>query len=101
MSRLLDNALSHFDGMAYSPAQAMLLGFGCMLLFGYLTYSGWRKGAVPRAKPYWGQLPPEMGTEITREKNPAAFRRNIWCGAIMTAIGAITFIIGVLEIPGI
>jgi hypothetical protein len=72
--------------MAYSPAQGLLLA----LLIGgwasYLVSSALRKGTVPRAKPYWGELPPEMGTVIRRDKQPRRFWINVWIGVAFIAL---------------
>jgi hypothetical protein len=53
----------------------------------YLVCSSLRKGAIPRAQPRWGKLPPEMGTAISREKEPRRFWLGIWIGVAFVGLG--------------
>jgi hypothetical protein len=86
LSGLLHNALSHPGGMAYSPLHGLLLAIILGAWSGYLVVSALLKGTVPRARPLWGKLPPEMGTVISRDKEPNAFWRNVWAGCFLFAL---------------
>jgi hypothetical protein len=88
LHKLLNNAMSHPGGMAYSPAQSILFGIIGLILSTYLIVSALRTGIVPRARPRWGSLPPEMEKGIQREKQPGAFWRNVWCGIFIAAVSA-------------
>jgi hypothetical protein len=72
--------------MAYSPMQMLLTAVFVGGFAAYVVFSSHRKGTVPRARPRWGKLPPEMGTAISREKEPRRFWLNIWIGVAVVGV---------------
>lgn len=85
------------SGMAYSPKQGLVLGVICLALVGYMLLRGFRTGTFPRARPLVGKLPPEMGTVISRDKNPRQFWTNVWCGIVMIVICVVGITLSILE----
>lgn len=83
--------------MAYSPKQLILIGIVGCAFFGYVVFTALRTGTIPRARPYLGKLPPEMGTVISRDKEPRAYWRNIWCGVALIVLSAALIVLSLLS----
>jgi hypothetical protein len=86
-----------------NPKFVLVMGVVALAVFGHALFKGLRTGRFPRVRPRFGKLPPEMGTEITRDKNPRSFWVNVWCGVAMIIIAISGITLSILEIifPGI
>ena len=86
--RFLTNLTSHPGGMAYSPAQGIAIGAVALVWLIWMVRKGLRTGAFPRAF-----TPPGKERLLRREKEPAAFRRNLWTGVAMVVVAVIAIAI--------
>jgi hypothetical protein len=83
--------------IAYSPKQGLLIGVVGCVLFGFIILRALRTGTIPRGRPPIGKLPPEMGTVISRDKEPRAFWRNIWIGVAIIGIGVAVIVLNLIS----
>jgi hypothetical protein len=91
--RFATNALARpYPAADYTPASLMLLGLVGLLIFGQLVRSGLRTGAFPRAYTPRGKDP-----LIRRDKEPRAFRQNLWCGFVLMAVAAFCLVSGLID----
>ena len=78
--------------MAYSPAQGMMLS---AVVFAAVTWefrSSLRRGGFRR-----GYTPLGKDPLILRDKEPAAFQRNVWASVIILVVTVIGFVLSLIQ----
>lgn len=85
----LTNLTSHPGGIAYSPAEVIALGAALLVWATWLVRKSLRTGGFPRAF-----TPPGKERLISRDKEPAAFRRNLWAGVALIVVAVVAIAVG-------